>query len=133
MVLVDTNVLFSLVVETELSKGAVRLYERDADWHSERHALVELTNVLVRYVRNDRMAPDEARTALALAESVIAAHVHSVPDSDALEGSLRHRVSAYDGRFLVAAEAFETRLVTEDVKLRNAAPTLTIALAEALD
>lgn len=132
MVLVDTNVLFSLVVENELSASAVRLYERDGDWHSEGHALVELTNVLVRYVRNRIMTLDEAREALARAESVIGLNVHTVRHTDAVDGALRHNVSAYDGRFLVAALALGTRLVTEDLKLRNAAPDLTRSLTEAL-
>ena len=71
MVLVDTNVLFSLVVENDLYASAVVLYERDDDWHSEPHAFVELTNVFARYVRNRMMSVEEARLALARAESVI--------------------------------------------------------------
>lgn len=133
MVLVDTNVLFSLVVENDFSASAVVLYERDDDWHSGPHAFVELTNVFVRYVRTRMMSVEEARLALARAESVIGANFHRVLHSDAFDSALRHGVSAYDARFLVAAEAFETKLVTEDVKLRNAAPALTRSLAQALE
>ena len=39
---------------------------------------------------------------------------------------------AYDARFLVVAEGLGIRLVTEDVKLRRAAPKLTQSLAQAL-
>ncbi len=41
-------------------------------------------------------------------------------------------VSAYDARFLVVAQTFGGRLVTEDTKLRRAAPGLTQSLEQAL-
>jgi predicted nucleic acid-binding protein len=41
-------------------------------------------------------------------------------------------VTAYDARFLALAHRLGTRLVTEDAKLRSAAPALTLSLAEAL-
>ena len=44
----------------------------------------------------------------------------------------RHGVSVYDARFLALADQLGTRLVTEDAKLRAAAPALTQSLAEAL-
>ena len=44
----------------------------------------------------------------------------------------RHRVSAYDARFLALADQLGSRLVTEDARLRAAVPALTQSLAEAL-
>jgi predicted nucleic acid-binding protein len=44
----------------------------------------------------------------------------------------RHRVSAYDARFLSLADQLGSRLITEDARLRAAAPALTQSLAEAL-
>ena len=44
----------------------------------------------------------------------------------------RYRVSAYDARFLALADQLGRRLVTEDTRLRGAAPALTQSLAEAL-
>jgi predicted nucleic acid-binding protein len=41
-------------------------------------------------------------------------------------------VSAYDVRFIAAAQILGTKLVTEDAKLRAAAPALTLSLAGAL-
>jgi predicted nucleic acid-binding protein len=42
-------------------------------------------------------------------------------------------VSACDARFLAAAQSLGGRLVTEDAKLRAAAPALTQSLGEALE
>jgi predicted nucleic acid-binding protein len=41
-------------------------------------------------------------------------------------------VSAYDARFLGAAQTFKAKLVTEDARLRLAVPALTISLSDAL-
>jgi predicted nucleic acid-binding protein len=41
-------------------------------------------------------------------------------------------VSAYDARFLGAAQTLGAKLVTEDARLRAAAPMLTVSLADAL-
>jgi predicted nucleic acid-binding protein len=50
----------------------------------------------------------------------------------ALAAALDYRVTPYDARFLVLAQRLESRLITEDAKLRAAAPKLTQSLAEAL-
>jgi len=42
----------------------------------------------------------------------------------------RHRITAYDARFLVLADQLGSRLITEDARLRAAAPALTQSLAE---
>ncbi len=55
-----------------------------------------------------------------------------VPHAAVLAIAARHRVSAYDARFLALADQLGSRLVTEDAKLRAAAPDLTQSLAEAL-
>ena len=50
----------------------------------------------------------------------------------ALHTAASFGVSAYDARFLAAAQAAGTRLVTQDSRLRKAAPALTQSIAEAL-
>jgi predicted nucleic acid-binding protein len=45
---------------------------------------------------------------------------------------VQYRVTAYDARFLALAQQLDRRLVTEDAKLRAAAPKLTQSLVEAL-
>jgi predicted nucleic acid-binding protein len=46
--------------------------------------------------------------------------------------AIRYRITAYDGRFLAVADQLGSRLVTEDTKLRAAAPALTQSLEEAI-
>lgn len=133
MVLVDTNIVFALLVQsTPWFEAARELYERDSDWRTESHGLVELTNVLSRYVRAKLLKPADALAVLSLAESRLGTRTVAATHRDALNTALNRKISAYDARFLCAAQLLGTRLVTEDVKLRKAAPELTCSLAAAL-
>lgn len=133
MVLVDTNIVFALLVRsTPLYAATCELYERDSDWRIESYGLVELTNVLSRYVRAKFLKPAEALGVLSLAESRLGSRVISVANGDALSTALSQQVSAYDARFLCAAKLLGVPLVTEDAKLRKASPDRCMSLAEAL-
>ncbi len=133
MVLVDTNIVFALLVSsTPLYDAACELYEHDGDWRIESHGLVELTNVLSRYVRAKLLLPADALGVLSVAESRLGPRVISVSNGDALDMALKQKVSAYDARFLCAAKLLGVPLITEDVKLRKAAPGLCHSLADVL-
>ena len=55
-----------------------------------------------------------------------------MPHASVLAIAARHRVSAYDARFLALADQLGSRLVTEDARPRAAAPAVTQSLVEAL-
>ena len=133
MLLVDTNIVFALLVRsTPLYKAACELHEQDSDWRIESYGLVELTNVLSRYVRARLLKPGDAMAVLSVAESRLGPRVVSVANGDALATALDQKVSAYDARFLCAARLLGIPLITEDVKLRKSAPGLTVSLYGAL-
>ena len=132
MVVVDTNVLAWLFVEGEPSANTRALYAHDADWHSERFVLIEMTNVLATTMRVRGMTLTRASDALLAASRLIEPGLVTVEHADALAFASRYRVSAYDARFLAAARALDTRLVTEDSRLRRAAPALTRSLVDAI-
>lgn len=65
-------------------------------------------------------------------ESFLQPYYRRVPHEAALDLATRYSVTSYDARFLALAERLGTRLVTEDAKLRKAAPALTRSAAEAM-
>jgi predicted nucleic acid-binding protein len=132
VILVDTNIVFSLLIENDRSELARTLMVRDDDWRAESHSLVELTNVLTRYVRARELTANEATMLLTEAEDRLRTGLLVVAHADALRIAIQHKISAYDARFLVAAEHLGVPLVTEDQKLRKAAPELTQSLTGAL-
>jgi len=131
MVVIDTNVLAYLLIEGDRSREAHALLARDPEWRSEAFLLVEFSNLLATYVRAGALARNQAESLLAEAETRIRGLVN-VPHARALGVAADLSVSAYDARFIAAAQILGTKLVTEDAKLRAAAPALTLSLAGAL-
>jgi predicted nucleic acid-binding protein len=132
MLLVDTNVVAYLLIEGDHTKAAQKLHSRDPDWRSEDFLLVEFTNVLVSSIARKRMTLSMAEDFLAKAVALFDGKLGRIPHASVLAIATRHRVSAYDARFLSLADQLGSRLITEDARLRAAAPALTQSLAEAL-
>ncbi|MGP1677330.1 MAG: type II toxin-antitoxin system VapC family toxin [Giesbergeria sp.] len=131
MVVVDTNVLTYLLIEGDRTKQAQALFAKDSDWRSEAFILVEFSNVLATYRRMGALTSQQTQSLLAQAATRVRELV-SVPNLQALRFAERFAVSAYDARFLAVADSLGGKLVTEDAKLRAAAPALTRSLAQAL-
>jgi predicted nucleic acid-binding protein len=132
MVVVDTNIVVHLMLEGNATLGARALLATDSDWRSEPFLLVEFTNVMATAVRSGRITAAAAEAALSDAQRVIGAGLHPAPHTNVLALAVKHRISGYDARFLAVAEQIGTKLVTEDAKLRRAAPRLTQSLDQAL-
>lgn len=132
MQVVDTNIVVNLLMAGPYSESARALYARDGDWQSEPLLLIELTNVLATVVRKLSYTLADATKILHTAQRLMDPGLRRVADNDVLNAAAHFGVTGYDARFLVIARAIGTRLVTEDAKLRRAAPDLTCSLAEAL-
>ena len=132
MLLVDTNVVVYLLIHGDQTEAAQELRSRDPDWRSEAFLLVELTNVLVSSIATKKMTLTLAQDFLAKAVVLFDGKLARIAHASVLAIAARHRVSASDARFLALADQLGSRLVTEDARLRAAAPALTQSLAEAL-
>ncbi len=132
MLIVDTNVLAYLLIEGDHTAAARLLHRRDEDWRSEAYIMIEFTNVLTASIAARRMNLVLAQRFLADATSLLHGKLALIPHDSVLSLAVQYRVTAYDARFLALAQQLDCRLVTEDAKLRAAAPKLTQSLAEAL-
>ena len=132
MLLVDTNVVVYLLIAGDYTAAAQQLRARDPDWRSEAFLLVEFTNVLASSIARKRMTLSLAEDVLAKAAALFDGKLGRLPHASVLAIAARYRVSAYDARFLALADELGSRLITEDARLRAAAPALTQSLAEAL-
>lgn len=132
MLLVDTNVVAYLLIEGNHTEEAQQLRRRDPDWRSEAFLLAEFINVLASSIATRRMTFGLAEDLLGKAVALFDGRLRRMAPAPVLAAAVRHRVSAYDARFLALAEVIGVPVVTEDKKLRFAAPNLTLSLAEAL-
>lgn len=132
MQIVDTHIVVNLLVAGPYSDSARALYAADADWHSESLLTIEFSNVMATLIRRMNFPLAEASATLAEAVRLLNAGLHQVADSDALDAAAHFGVTAYDARFILVARALGSPLITEDAKLRRAAPQFTQSLVEAL-
>ena len=132
MKLVDTNIVVNLLIEGPYSASARALFALDRDWQSESLLMTELVNVLATTVRTQKLALAAAEATLTEAQHLLSQGLRSVADQDVLSAAAHFGVSGYDARFLVVARAIGQPLITEDAKLRRAAPSLTCSIADAL-
>lgn len=131
MIVVDTNVIAYLLIEGDRTADAQALFLRDPEWRSESFLLIEFSNVLATLSRTGALRSDEAAALLGEAEKRLRGRVQ-LPHTQALRIAEQFQISAYDARFVGAAQSLGTRLVTEDARLRAAAPASTQSIAEAL-
>jgi predicted nucleic acid-binding protein len=132
MVVVDTHVLAYLLITGDQTQAAQTLFTHDDDWHSEPFALVELSNLLTTACRSRGLAFSRARRLLETAEQLLRGRMHVVAHQTALAVANELAISAYDARFIAVADQLDTPLVTEDARLRRAAPKRTQRIAEAV-
>jgi predicted nucleic acid-binding protein len=131
VVLVDTNVVAHLIGGDHI-EGAQELRRLDSDWRSEAFLLVEFTNVLASWIANRRMSSTLAKEVLAQAITLLDNKLVRVAHTSILSTAVTHRVSACDARFIALAQQIGHPLITEDAKLRAAAPKLIQSIAQAL-
>lgn len=131
MRVIDTNILAYLLIEGDRTAAAQALYKRDAEWRSEGFVLIEFSNILATYQRTGALSSSAAEDMLLTAERIVTGLIN-LPHSRALKCAIEFGVSGYDARFLGVARNLGAKLVTEDAKLRAAAPALTHSLAQAL-
>ena len=132
MLVVDTNIVTSALLKGPFTDQALALYAADPDWRSESFVMTELANVLATQIKLRDMPLPDALDLLARAGALMTEGLVEVLHEEALTLAARRDVSAYDSRVLVVAQRLQTRLVTEDAKLRKKAPDLTCSIAEAL-
>ena len=132
MLVIDTNVLASLLLQGPFSQLARTLCAADPQWRSEAFVMTELANVLATQIRLRDMPLKDALDLLDHGTAVMADGLVEIDNSAALSLAAERKVSAYDARYLVVAQRLQTRLMTEDAKLRQKAPELTWSIAQAL-
>jgi len=131
MVVIDTNVLAALILQGNRTSLAQELYAHDSDWRSEGFILVEFSNVLATYVRVGKLDRSSAKGLLLEAERVLAATIQ-LPHARALEVATHLAITAYDARFIAAAQSLNAKLISEDSKLQTAVPAHVQSLAQAV-
>jgi len=132
MIVADTNLVAQLILSLDLTARAQEIYRRDPDWHLPELWRHEFLNVLASYLRFDKVPAAQLLLAWKQAIELFAGATCEVDMPLALELAGERNISAYDAQYLALARSLSVPLVTEDRRLRRAAPSETISMNQFL-
>jgi predicted nucleic acid-binding protein len=132
MIVADSNLIAYLLIPGEKSEWAEAVFLRDAEWAVPLICRSEIRNILTLYMRHEGMSLSQARATMEKAEHLWESREFSVPSDDVLELTFHHRITAYDGEFVVLAQQLDVPLVTFDTGVRKAFPQVARSAADYL-
>jgi predicted nucleic acid-binding protein len=122
VIVVDTSILVSLVIEGDLTDTVMRLRKRDADWVAPILWRSELCNVLATHVRLSRVDLPDAIAHFRAADKAMRGMGYQVEPERVLRMASEHGLTGYDAEFAALALDLGVPLVTTDRELLNALP-----------
>jgi predicted nucleic acid-binding protein len=128
LIVVDTNVLASLLLPGPRTEQAEVLLLAQPQWAAPPLWRSEWRNVLASYLRRDRLKLPTTIALMQQAEALLAAHDEPVASEQVLQLATCSRCSAYDCEFVAAAQQLGVPLVSEDRAILAAFPHLARSL-----
>lgn len=129
MIVVDTNIIAYLFLESDRSLQVEQLLEKDAQWAAPLLWRSEFRNVLAHYIRKSLLSLDEAKQIMGEAILLMKGREYEIASLQVLDLAASKDCSAYDCEFVSLAKDLETTLVTVDKKILSEFPEI----AESLD
>jgi predicted nucleic acid-binding protein len=131
VIVVDTNVLVYLHIQTPWTAAAERLLRRDGDWAAPVLWRSELRNVLAAQVARRTITLDHALAIQGEAEDLLSGNEYEVQSRTVLELAALSGCSAYDCEFVALAESLGVKLFSADEEVLEAFPKVAARLPAA--
>ena len=128
MIVVDSNIIGYLYLNSERSKQAEQAWRKDPQWAAPLLWRSELRNVLVLYVRKQLLSSETAREIMEEAINLMIGHEYEVISSRVLNLAVTSPCSAYDCEFVGLAQDLGVPLVTVDKQVFEQFPDIAVSL-----
>jgi predicted nucleic acid-binding protein len=122
VIVVDTNVICYLYLNSEYSGLADALYRQEPQWVAPLLWRSEFRNVLTMYMRKEVLAVADAMEIFEAAEQALAGNEYAVQSGSVLRLAHQSGCSAHDCEFVSLAKEMDIPLVTMDKKVLAAFP-----------
>ncbi|MDD5633485.1 MAG: type II toxin-antitoxin system VapC family toxin [Methylococcales bacterium] len=133
MIVIDANILIYALIECDNSRMIPQLREKDADWRTAGLCLHEILNVLTTYQRRGLLTLEQCRELLKSANHFISVAQCEVDMEASLSVAAKYGITGYDAQYVALALNLAVPLITEDRKLRQAAPEVAISMQEFIE
>jgi len=128
MIVVDTNVIGYLYLNSPYSELAERALLKDAEWAAPLLWRSELRNVLALYMRKEWLSLEDAVRIMDEAVRLMAGREYAVDSVQVLELVAGSICSAYDCEFVALALNLGIPLVTMDKQILRNFPRVAVSL-----
>lgn len=127
MIVVDTNLIVHLFVNSDRSELAGQVLLKDPGWSAPLLWRSEFRNTLVKCVRAGLIDLGDAFRILAEAEALMSGGEYAVASADVVDLALSSTCSAYDAEFVVLARELAAPLITADKRLLQCFPKTAVS------
>jgi predicted nucleic acid-binding protein len=133
MIVVDTNIIAYLYIQSEFSELVESTIRKDSHWSAPLLWRSELRNVLTACMRKKMLLLSDASEIMGEAELLMRGNEYSVKSSTVLNLVCRSDCSAYDCEFVALAQDLQAPLVTMDKKILKNFPETALSLRDFVD
>lgn len=126
MIVVDTNVIIYLLLNSDWTELAVEVRRIDRQWEAPMLWRSEFRNVLMGYIRRGSLTLSDAITLSETADSKIGSR--QVDGARVIELAASSGCTTYDCEFVSLAERLGVPLVTSDKELLAAFPEIAVSM-----
>ena len=130
MIIVDTNVLVYLFVQSTQTHSAMTVRMKDPNWHASLLWRSEFRNAMARHMRAGTFTFDQALSTLRQVENMMDGKDHEVNSADVMRLVSESDCSVYDCEFVALAQQLDVSLVTSDRRILHEFPNVAVTPAE---
>ena len=130
MIVVDTNVIGYLFLDSPRFKQVEKVVAADSQWAAPLLWRSEFRNVLAVYIRKEILSVAEAVSIMTEAVVLLKGNEYEVSSKQVLRLVTESTCSAYDCEFVALARSLGVPLVTVDAKILKEFPTVAFAPEE---
>ena len=124
MIVADSNLIASLVLESEATESARNLLSADREWFVPYLWRYEVANILATMIKAKRLAADAASAILAGLDGFLKARQREAAPEDVFDLVAAHGITGYDAQFVALAKELQCTLYTQDRELLEKFPLL---------
>ena len=130
MIVVDTNLIGALFLQSTWSEQAEQALMKDPQWVAPLLWRSELCSVLTKYIRKEMVSLGDAQEILEKAMELMQDGEYQVNVLQVIGLAVKSSCSAYDCEFVALAQALGVRLVTLDQQILSQFPALASSLED---
>ena len=128
MIVVDSNIIIYVHIQSERTEEALRALQKDPYWIAPPLWESEFRNVLAGYIRRSILKLEDAKLVMQSALQTMDGREILPPSNLVLDLVAATDCSAYDCEYVALARHLNVKLVTSDKKILRAFPEIAIEL-----